>query len=203
MNLERDYYIKTLLLGDSGVGKSCLLRRIGEKKYDEDMCAPTIGVDYKKISIKAQNNIVKFLIWDTAGQERFQSISRIYYKNAQITIFIFDLTNRQSFNRIKFWLNEFEMESHIKTIKILVGNKYDLNDKKITDDEIKNMIENNFFINYFEISVRNNTQIDNMFEFLSNLIISEGDLYKTTNPHKKINLENKKKNNYLYKYFSC
>lgn len=125
-----DYLFKLLLIGDSGVGKSCLLLRFADNTYNSDYIS-TIGVDFKIKTIKLDNDkIVKLQIWDTAGQERFRTITSSYYRGAQGIIIVYDVTDLESFNNLNNWLQEIDKFGTNGVTKLIVGNKNDLTDKK-------------------------------------------------------------------------
>ena len=125
-----DYLFKLLLIGDSGVGKSCLLLRFADNTYTSDYIS-TIGVDFKIKTIKLDNDkIVKLQIWDTAGQERFRTITSSYYRGAQGIIIVYDVTDLESFNNLNNWLQEIDKFGTNGVTKLIVGNKNDLTDKK-------------------------------------------------------------------------
>ena len=124
MNSEYDYLFKLLLIGDSGVGKSCLLLRFADDTYTESYIS-TIGVDFKSRSIKLDGKTIKLQIWDTAGQERFRTISSTYYRGAHGIIVVYDVTNRASFDNVTRWLSEIDKYAREGVNKLLVGNKCD------------------------------------------------------------------------------
>merc|ERR1712006_60493 len=97
---EYDYLFKLLLIGDSGVGKSCLLLRFADDTYTESYIS-TIGVDFKIRTINLDGKCVKLQIWDTAGQERFRTITSSYYRGAHGIIVVYDVTDRETFNNVK------------------------------------------------------------------------------------------------------
>merc|ERR1711912_135464 len=98
---------KLLLIGDSGVGKSCLLLRFAEEQFTESYIS-TIGVDFKIRTIELEGKTIKLQIWDTAGQERFRTISSTYYRGAHGIIVVYDVTNAESFNNAPRWISEIE-----------------------------------------------------------------------------------------------
>ena len=107
MNPEYDYLFKLLLIGDSGVGKSCLLLRFADDTYSESYIS-TIGVDFKIRTIEHDGKTIKLQIWDTAGQERFRTITSSYYRGAHGIIVVYDVTDQDSFDNVKQWLQEIE-----------------------------------------------------------------------------------------------
>ena len=114
-----------MLIGNSAVGKSSLLLRFSDNTFSESFL-PTIGVDFKIRTFEMNGKTVKLQIWDTAGQERFKTITSSYYKGAQGIILVYDITDRQSFKDVENWLAEVEKHASENVIKLLVGNKCDL-----------------------------------------------------------------------------
>ena len=180
-----DYLIKTLLIGDSHVGKSSIILQYIEEKYD-DVYSCTIGVDYKFVSININNKLVKLLLWDTAGQERFRSIIQLYYRNTNAIILVFNITDRKSFNNLKYWLDEINKNLPDYTIKILVGNKSDIeNERNVSSEEALLFSKENGFLNYFETSAKNNKNIEEIFLTIANHVINmsndENQIYNKQN----------------------
>lgn len=132
MNSDYDYLFKLLLIGDSGVGKSCLLLRFADDTYTQDYIL-TIGVDFKIRTVELDGKTIKLQIWDTAGQERFRTITLSYYRGAHGIIIVYDVTDLESFNNVKQWLQEIDRYATGGVMKLLVGNKSDLVDKKAVD----------------------------------------------------------------------
>ena len=111
---------KLLLIGDSGVGKSCLLLRFADDTYTESYIS-TIGVDFKIRTIELDGKTIKLQIWDTAGQERFRSITQSYYRSAHALILVYDVSNQPTFDCCPDWLREIEEYASPKVLKVLVG----------------------------------------------------------------------------------
>ena len=129
--MSTKYIIKILTLGDTSVGKSSIVLRFSDNKFDDKIFS-TIGIDFKTKYIKLDKFSVKVLIWDTAGQEKFQNIAKQYYKGANGVLLIYDISNRKSFERIDFWLKELKENNRIDELFLyLVGNKIDMEDKRV------------------------------------------------------------------------
>jgi small GTP-binding protein len=119
-----DYLFKALVIGDSGVGKSCLLLRFAQDKYEQNYLS-TVGVDYYNRTINIDGKRVQLQMWDTAGQERFRTITRSYYRGSQGIVVVYDVTDNATFENVKHWLDEIEKNAGSGVIKLLVGNKSD------------------------------------------------------------------------------
>ena len=133
--MSAKYIIKILTLGDTMVGKSSIVLRFSEDKFDDNQFA-TIGIDFKTKYMRIGESSVKVLIWDTAGQEKFRNIAKQYYKGANGVLLIYDVTNKKSFERIAYWMNELKDNNQINEIDIcLVGNKIDLEGRVISREE--------------------------------------------------------------------
>jgi len=126
--------LKILLIGQSGVGKSCLLCRFTDDTFNVDN-AVTIGVDFKMKKITVDNNNIKLALWDTAGQERFRTLTPNYYRDGQGAILVYDVSNRDSFTCLETWINELNRYSTKNNIiKMVVGNKID-QERQVTREE--------------------------------------------------------------------
>ena len=161
--MSAKYIIKILTLGDTMVGKSSIVLRFSEDKFDDNQFA-TIGIDFKTKYIKMGDSSVKVLIWDTAGQEKFQNIAKQYYKGANGVLLIYDISNRKSFERIDFWLKELKENNRLDELFIcLVGNKIDLEEKRVIkyEEGEKYALDNN--VHFLEVSARSGKGITELF----------------------------------------
>ncbi|XP_059218184.1 ras-related protein Rab-1A [Stomoxys calcitrans] len=162
VNPEYDYLFKLLLIGDSGVGKSCLLLRFADDTYTESYIS-TIGVDFKIRTIELDGKTIKLQIWDTAGQERFRTITSSYYRGAHGIIVVYDCTDQESFNNVKQWLEEIERYACENVNKLLVGNKSDLTTKKVVDHTTAAEYANQLGIPFLETSAKSATNVEQAF----------------------------------------
>merc|ERR1719263_1915362 len=123
-NTDYDYLFKMLIIGDSGVGKSTLLHRLIDDNYSGSFVS-TIGVDLMIKSLQVDGKNVKLQIWDTAGQERFRTITRQFYRGAQGCLLVYDVTDRESFDHVRQWLDDIRTYTKPDTLVMLVASKCD------------------------------------------------------------------------------
>jgi len=159
---DYDYLFKLLLIGDSGVGKSCLLLRFADDTYTESYIS-TIGVDFKIRTIELEGKTVKLQIWDTAGQERFRTITSSYYRGAHGIIVVYDVTDEATFANVKQWLQEIERYACEGVNKLLVGNKADLTSSKVVDFEAAKKFADELGIPVLETSAKDATNVEQAF----------------------------------------
>ncbi|KAJ7990305.1 hypothetical protein DPEC_G00298930 [Dallia pectoralis] len=162
MNPEYDYLFKLLLIGDSGVGKSCLLLRFADDTYTESYIS-TIGVDFKIRTIEMEGKMVKLQIWDTAGQERFRTITSSYYRGAHGIIIVYDVTDQESFNNVKQWLEEIDRYACENVCKLLVGNKCDLVSKKVVNSVTGQELALSLKMPFLETSAKSADNVEKSF----------------------------------------
>ena len=160
--------IKVILVGDSAVGKTSILKNYTENFFPEHHQS-TVGIDYKIKKFIMRDFKIKMQIWDTAGQERFRSVTKKYFRDANGILFVFDLANRKSFENIKLWMKEPEsVNGNFK--KLLLGNKCDLKDIRAVDkEELDNFSKENN-IEIIETSAKVNINISKSFERIVELI---------------------------------
>ncbi len=197
---EYDYIFKVLLIGNSDVGKSSLILRYVDQIWN-DVFVPTIGVDFKVKSIEVDQKLVKMQIWDTAGQERFRNVISSYFKGAHGILLIYDITCRESFKELENWLGEVERHASSQVLKILIGNKCDLEEKReIQKDEGEAFAMRNG-MQFIETSAKNNTNVSEAFEALAKIMVESSNKRnaikiekKTIKVEKGADLNVKKKN---------
>lgn len=160
-----DYLFKVVIVGDSGVGKSNILLRFTENNFSFSF-HPTIGVDFKIKTFQYESFTVKLQLWDTAGQERFKNVANTYYKGAHAVLLVYDITNPSSFKSLEKWIEEVEGHSDCMLVKLLVGNKVDLEDqRKVSLGEAKLFAEK-LNIKFLETSAKDTINIDEAFSCL-------------------------------------
>lgn len=128
------YLFKYIIVGDAGVGKSCLLLQFTDKRFraEHDM---TIGVEFGHRIVDIDEQKIKLQIWDTAGQEAFRSITRAYYRGATGALLVYDISRRVSFEHLAQWLMDARQHAQPNMVIILIGNKSDLDRREVTYDE--------------------------------------------------------------------
>ncbi|GMF10343.1 unnamed protein product [Phytophthora lilii] len=173
MNPEySDYLFKLLLIGDSGVGKSCLLLRFADDTYTESYIS-TIGVDFVSAADWSLVGTTVWLTggfcimimqWDTAGQERFRTITSSYYRGAHGIIVVYDVTDQESFNNVKQWLHEID---RCNVNKLLVGNKSDLTAKRVVSTDAAKEFAESLGIEFLETSAKNAANVEKAFMMMA------------------------------------
>jgi len=157
--------LKVVVVGESGVGKSSLLVRFSENKYYETR--ETIGIDIKTKKIIIDNICVKMEIWDTAGQERFKSISKSYFNKAEAVLFVFDLSNLDSFLQLfDRWIKNRNIDFDNHKFHVLIGTKSDLKNRQVSYEYAKKMADQ-FNLTYFEVSAKEDNGVDKPFMYLA------------------------------------
>jgi len=162
MKRDYDYLFKLVLIGDSGVGKSCLLLRFADDNFTDSYIS-TIGVDFRFRTVTIDKKTVKLQIWDTAGQERFRTITSAYYRGADGIIMVYDVTSPESFDHVEEWLSEVDRYANENTAKLLVGNKADLIEEKQVSEETAQRFADKLGISFLETSAKTATNVDAAF----------------------------------------
>ena len=154
--------VKIAIIGDSAVGKTSAIIRFAENYY-EDYFDPTIGVEFFSKRMSIDNKKYKIHIWDLAGQERFKCIVNTYYRTAQGIILAFDITNYNSFKSLEKWIRDVDNYAVDNVCLILVGMKSDLDRRRTVSREKSEKLAQVLKVKYYEISAKDNMNINNMF----------------------------------------
>ena len=170
MNTDYDDLFKILMVGDSGVGKSCMLLRFVDQQYNETYIS-TIGVDFRIKTIEIAGRRVKLQIWDTAGQERFRTITSSYYRGAHGVMIVYDVTCERSFTNVKQWIHEINRYSGENVEKVLVGNKCDRTDRKEVNYTIGKQFADDLGISFTETSAKSGNNTNELFLHLAQKLL--------------------------------
>jgi len=178
---DYDYLIKLLSLGDSGVGKTSFLVQYTDGIFQSQFIT-TVGIDFREKRITYKHNYsdskknrtskIHLQLWDTAGQERFRSLTTAFYRDAMGFVLMFDLTNEQSFLNVRNWLHELEQHAYIERPDIvLCGNKSDLNERRVVNEDRARAFAAEHGLPYFETSAATGQNIDVAVSCLIELIM--------------------------------
>jgi len=182
-----DMQIKLLMIGDSGVGKTCLLLRYANDSFSPTFIT-TIGIDFKIKNIQLDGKRIKLQIWDTAGQERFRTITTSYFRGAQGILLVYDVTDRNSFISIRNWVAQIQMHADVNVNKILIGNKCDVQDHRAISHEEGDVLAKEYNIHFYETSAKQNLNVENAFLKIAtdvkNRLITDGGNSNAATGHK-------------------
>ncbi len=174
---EYDFLTKIIIIGESGVGKTCIWYRYCDTCFcpdykstigkSNDFCSfflNCLGIEFKSKTINVEGKRAKLQIWDTCGQERFRAISRAHYRNAMGVLLCYAIDNRESFEKIEYWLEEVKKNANEKDICfVLVGTKSDLINNRVVSHEEGRKLAETHGIKFFETSAKENSNIDEAF----------------------------------------
>ena len=188
-NDDYEFIFKVLLLGNSNVGKSSLFLRFVDDIWN-DTFVPTIGVDFKIKTFDIDEKRIKMQIWDTAGQERFKNIIASYYRGAHGILLIYDVTDKDSFKNLSNWLIEIEKNSSKNVLKVLIGNKTDLEEKRVISYNQAKEFADSYGLKYIETSAKKNLNVNEAFATLGRelMLASEDKIIVKQKQNKKISV---------------
>ena len=163
MTEEDVQHYKIIFLGDQYVGKSSILNRFYQDKFEPDYQA-TIGLDFHSKNVNINGNTIRLLLYDTAGQEKFKSLIPMYIRDANIIIVVYDISNKESFVHTEHWVNETQDLKREDAIFVLVGNKIDLEEKRTVDKkEAEDYATEKGFL-FYEVSAKTGEQVQELFD---------------------------------------
>ena len=174
-NLSKHYddLFKLVIIGDSGVGKSCILLRFADDTFTDNYYS-TIGVDFRFKCVDIGERKCKLQIWDTAGQERFKRVTSAYYRGADGIIIVFDQTDRESFNNVQNWIDDISKYSTEEPAKLIIANKDDIpNERKSVKMEDISELEKKTGLEVIKTSAKTGENIDYAFKKLTQKLLLE------------------------------
>ncbi|XP_063172988.1 ras-related protein Rab-13 [Candoia aspera] len=165
-----DHLFKLLLIGDSGVGKTCLIIRFSEDSFSGTYIS-TIGIDFKIRTVEVEGKRIKLQVWDTAGQERFKTITTAYYRGAMGIILVYDITDEKSFENIQNWMKSIKENASAGVERLLLGNKCDMEVKRKVSRDQAEKLSREHGIKFFETSAKSSLNVEEAFNTLARDIL--------------------------------
>ena len=199
MTANYDEKVQLLIIGDMTVGKTSILTRFTENKFSQNYLA-TVGLDFftKDVDFKNLNRRVRIKIWDSAGQERFRSLTQSFFRNANGIIIVYDISNIESFENLKYWIQSINTQLGQNEINtIVIGNKLDLK-REVKKEDAENFCKEKGF-KYFEVSAKNGNGIQEAINYLVELVIKSNSKNNKQNDTMKLEKNKSNKNNNNHK----
>uniref|UniRef100_A0A8C4KC09 small monomeric GTPase n=1 Tax=Dromaius novaehollandiae TaxID=8790 RepID=A0A8C4KC09_DRONO len=154
---------QVMLVGDSGVGKTCLLVRFKDGAFLAGSFISTVGIDFRNKVLTVDGVKVKLQIWDTAGQERFRSVTHAYYRDAHALLLLYDVTNKASFDNIQAWLTEIHEYAQQDVVLMLLGNKVDSAQDRVVKREDGEKLAKEYGVPFMETSAKSGLNVELAF----------------------------------------
>ena len=186
-----DVKYKIMVLGESKVGKTSLIKRYTKDQFG-GVYLTTVGMDFQDKIIEIEDKKVRLQVWDTAGQERFRNVTKSYFQSSQGLVLVYDITDRESFEKLNFWVDNIKNNAPENAKKILVGNKCDLANERQVSYEEGEKKASNYNIKFFESSAKEGTNVKEFFFYLANEIYQD-EKTKGKDNKKTVQLDSKKK----------
>uniref|UniRef100_A0A8C3Y500 Ras-related protein Rab-13 n=1 Tax=Catharus ustulatus TaxID=91951 RepID=A0A8C3Y500_CATUS len=164
-----DHLFKLLLIGDSGVGKTCLVIRFAEDNFSSTYIS-TIGIDFKIRTVDIDGKKIKLQVWDTAGQERFKTITTAYYRGAVGIVLVYDITDEKSFENIQNWMKSIKENASAGVERLLLGNKCDMEGRRKVGVGVPQLAKEHG-IRFFETSAKSSENVEEAFRTLARDIL--------------------------------
>ncbi|XP_004560982.1 ras-related protein Rab-19-like [Maylandia zebra] len=171
-----DFLFKLILIGDSNVGKTCVIQNFKSGIFSEKQ-QNTIGVDFTVRTLNIEGKKVKMQVWDTAGQERFRTITQSYYRSAHGAVIAYDITRRSTFDSVKHWIEEVELYGAANVVLVLIGNKCDLEqEREVQFQEACNLAKQKGILAALETSAKDSQHVDEAFMLMARELLSRNGL---------------------------
>ncbi|KFV96535.1 Ras-related protein Rab-37, partial [Fulmarus glacialis] len=155
--------LQVMLLGDSGVGKTCFLLQFKDGAFLSRTFIATVGIDFRNKVVAVDGVKVKLQIWDTAGQERFRSVTHAYYRDAQALLLLYDITSKMSFDNIRAWLTEIHEYAQKDVVIMLLGNKADVSSERAVRTEDGASLAKEYGVPFMETSAKTGMNVELAF----------------------------------------
>lgn len=185
-----DYAIKTIVIGDVAVGKTCLISQFitGQFNSHHDF---TVGIEFGDKRLSINGHIVKVQIWDTAGQQEFKSVTRSYYRSCAAALVVFDITRRDTFRSVVGWVQDVKNNASSDVVLVLVGNKSDLSQDRMVDRADALKLAREYEMLYIETSAKNQENVERAFSWPVSIILDkiEGGFIKLDSKNQAIKVQ--------------
>jgi len=188
-----DIKVKIMLIGDSNVGKTSIIKRYCKNIFSKSHIS-TVGIDLETKNIKIGKHIINLQLWDTAGQERYRVLSKNYYNNSDAFIIVYDITNLKSFESVKNWIEQIKENASENVKSVLLGNKSDLEDKRVINEEKGKKLAKENNINFYETSAENGANIDKAIIDLVEEVLNDDNFIKGSENTSQLSGDKFKKN---------
>ena len=169
LNRDYDHIFKIITLGESGIGKTSLIKRFAHDIFEDYPLASLSCELFTKV-LDIENKIIKIQLWDICGSTRLRIVSSSYYRRTNGAIVAYDISDKWSFDQVKFWVNEVKKYSNTETNIVIVGTKCDILDREVTEEEGKKLADE-LGVKYFETSAKTGYNVNEAYNFLIKDII--------------------------------
>ena len=186
-----DVKYKIMVLGESKVGKTSLIKRYTKDQFG-GVYLTTVGMDFQDKIIEIEDKKIRLQVWDTAGQERFRNVTKSYFQSSHGLLVVYDITDKESFEKINFWMKNIKENAPENAKLILVGNKCDLANERQVSYEEGEKKASNYNIKFFESSAKEGTNVKEFFFYLANEIYQD-EKTKGKDNKKTVQLDSKEK----------
>ena len=165
ISIEEEYYdlkIRLMLIGDSNVGKTSIIKRYCNNQFSPSYIS-TVGIDFETKYLRLNGKTINLQIWDTAGQERYKVLAKNYFKNSDGFIIVYDITDKKSFNNVVNWITQIKDSASENVKCVLLGNKCDLEELRQVDINQGKDLANNYNFKFYETSAQKGNNIQKVF----------------------------------------